>query len=259
MNKAHHIEVHSQAQRDGRDYTVALVRDMEIYARNRFGLVDDWNVKIRFSRAGHRTTSWGGVRFNQPFVSIAVPFYIFKNPVGMKFKEYDHIADDPEIGTETYNDWAEFIIMLTTHEVAHAIQHSFKYAYGLFKKESNHGGMCFDDMIEGHGEGWQAIYRELRVKYLTAYRAGKGIRPRVTRTPKKRSQDKPAIGRATISHASYRNYYVNGDYDVWREWKPTKLKGYGDYDIGMGTIGIILKSGRRIRVRVYKSHYEMIG
>ena len=125
------------------------------------------NIKRRYRFDTKFNVSYGGVRRRRMYVSL-----VLVSPTALKgtgdtrtYPEYDHIANDPVIGSIESADWRKYTAALLAHEVAHAIQYgsqesvtshySGKYTSSYVSKD----GFC-------HGPLWQSIYRFLRENFV---------------------------------------------------------------------------------------------
>lgn len=113
---------------------------------------DDWHPKVKLSFSQHRVRSWGGVRNNQPFISLAL--IKFANTTKATFHEYPSFAHDPEIGT-IYEDTEKAVKALVIHEMCHALQHSQKQNLSASFNASSKDA-------KAHGSLWKNLYRHTR-------------------------------------------------------------------------------------------------
>lgn len=112
--------------------------------------------------------SYGGRKNGAPYVSLNLGYYIkdmTRTGLG-DWHEYKHIDHDAEIGGFKGAHWCDKIAALVIHEVAHQVQFCAK-ADVIAASVKRHEGKALgrvkgDGAGDGHGEDWQAIYRDMR-------------------------------------------------------------------------------------------------
>lgn len=152
-------------------FTDALVSEMVTHIRKEYKH-DRFNVVSRCDAGKRRTTSWGGIRNGNGFISLCVKRYLTTNG-DMRFKEYAHVAADPVIGS-VQGDWKAILSVLIAHEVSHAVVHVV-FPYRVYRNAVFRGDPLPDWPSHdhaSHGKLWQHIYRDLRVRFVNnqAYR-----------------------------------------------------------------------------------------
>ena len=117
------------------------------------------------------------------YSSIDINFDLLYNGVSNIFAEYNHYAEDPEIGHIKITSWQEYIIVLAAHEIAHSFEMFLVntariksqrsifprrikikneelrrlYSLALQEREANKGNY--------HGKLFQEIYRIFRKEF----------------------------------------------------------------------------------------------
>ena len=224
------------------DYSHHCVSLMGAFAREEWGFPETWDIEtfVRFtaprrSRKGKliKRFSRGGVHWSRkkgggltPFVSLQLNHLrTSQTSTSFPFGEYDHIINDPEIGSLLDNKiWERYIAALCAHEVAHAVQHSAesnKNATSWLRNLTNDG--------ESHGEYWQEIYRVLRIKFVNDYDALPNLPKEARLKRPKRHTHNSVIGRVFINLGEYRNAPVYGNFDLVKSWQ-AKKEYYRDFD-----------------------------
>lgn len=155
-----------------RAFTNALVSEMIAHVRKEYKHTR-FDVDVRCDAGLRRTTSWGGMKDGNGFISLCVKKYLH-NSGDFTFKEYAHVASDPVIGS-IKGEWKATLSALIAHEVAHAVVHVVFpyriYSTAVLRKEPLPNWPSHD--FTSHGKLWQHIYRDLRVKFVNnqAYRS----------------------------------------------------------------------------------------
>lgn len=91
------------------------------------------------------------------FIDYGIHLYL-GNVLYITYTEYEHIKDDPIIGTACLNV-VDSLKRLVCHELAHHIDTVHDLCDVPHKVYSVHD--CGADIPSGHGGNWQKIYREL--------------------------------------------------------------------------------------------------
>lgn len=141
--------------------------DQVAFIRKRFDLGDDWSPEI-YTTFYRDTGSEGGIDLDdKPFITVSS--WDVRDIVGtnemMSYEEYDHIKDDPDIGSIESVNWKRYLGCLIAHELAHTltmeevpnsrdrIAHHFEFDVQL-------------DYKNQHGRLWQEFYRILRRDFI---------------------------------------------------------------------------------------------
>ena len=117
------------------------------------------DLRLKLSWHENRTYSRGGVRNGNPWVSLALS-ELRPNRAVFNFREYDHIAKSPNLGT-CHGPWQVYLAALVAHEVSHAVQHKC-----LKMGRPYWGEFSRSQLRRAHGTGWQEVYRYLRVSWV---------------------------------------------------------------------------------------------
>jgi len=123
---------------------------------------ENFKVKTRISFSNKRKRSWGGHKCGDGYISIAAHKYVapFERNYNGTFVEYDHYANDPEIGSIRNIPWTTRLAACIAHELAHAIQYAVA---------DEHIQAALNNDLEferGHDEFFQTIYRKLRINLI---------------------------------------------------------------------------------------------
>ncbi len=117
--------------------------------------------RVVCSWAPRRTTSRGGFRG----VSFAM-HSSWRQSQGSLYKEYASYAKDPVIGSKEIHAPGEWFRLIAAHELAHWMQRS----------PSVRVPHSFGGLRKGHGKGFRAIYRVLRLALLDIEERGLHLR-----------------------------------------------------------------------------------
>lgn len=152
------------------------------FAKDRFGLKDDIELKISFSDA--RTRSRGGysIKKKKMYISLVLSRYVraaynqYKYNDTQAFKdflypEYKGFKHSKTIG-EFLGYWTLALTALICHEVAHAVQFNRTHGSGA-SIDSGYEGAVIEAMNgkvhAGHGLDFQYIYRVLREEFVNQH------------------------------------------------------------------------------------------
>lgn len=126
-------------------------------------------LKITYSRrsihSARRVVRGGRFRFYEIQLNT---LFISQYPI-VGFSEYVRYERDPEIGGFTTNDWKLYVDATIAHELAHVIQFLFYYQGSTHPWRQPLTADTFHSLgvyEGGHGEFFQAIYRQLRQKFI---------------------------------------------------------------------------------------------
>jgi hypothetical protein len=117
---------------------------------------------VKYSSAQGVTRSRAGRKDQKPYARFAFSRIMdaierMGGADSLTFYEYDMFANDPEIGQIT-GSLEVYLSALVTHELGHMIQFAV-----LYECEGDEwSGIPVSSLYEGHGVGWQTIYRKLR-------------------------------------------------------------------------------------------------
>lgn len=155
FQKTVRAEVHEMV-----DHACNLLRKADSPVTVRAGFRDV--LKTRISFHGNRQSSWGGVNDAlNPFISLSLN-ELSVSQSEYTFSEYDHIAHSPAIGS-CAGDWRVYLAVLIAHEMAHAVQHTARRNHTQIRSRKE---MTRSLLLQGHGQGWQEIYRYLRLSWV---------------------------------------------------------------------------------------------
>lgn len=120
------------------------------------------SLEVRFTWSRNRTCSRGGFSIKRgiPYVSL---FFLDKFPPGQEeydWLEYGHIASLPSIGS-VKGPMEVALATLVAHEMAHAVQ-----GFACSRPVKKMNGITRKLLFESHGQGWQEIYRYLRINWV---------------------------------------------------------------------------------------------
>ncbi len=156
-----------------RSYAQAAVKGMIDFVDNSSIYKNFPEVSIDVTE--QNTGCFGGVRQEGdkfiPCIILSIPYITSYTAAG--FPEYNHIEDDPEIGSIMPVSWEHTVAIVLSHELAHAVinMHELTKRFGLFVPRTYRSYSV--DMIpeeykcqkKAHGRHWQFVYRELRNKF----------------------------------------------------------------------------------------------
>lgn len=148
--------------------------------QNMIDFVDETSIyknfpKVKLTITEERTGCFGGVeelgeKFT-PSIVLSKP-YITEYLIG-GFIEYKHIENDPEIGTVLPVSWEHAVVLVLSHEMAHAVinMHELTKRHGLYVPRTYHAYSVhmipeqYASQKKAHGKHWQFVYRALRNKF----------------------------------------------------------------------------------------------
>lgn len=137
------------------------------FIRERFGLGEEYSPEV-YTTFYRDTGSEGGLDVNDnAFITISswdVRHIIGSNEL-VEYGEYDHIAEDPDIGTIDAVNWKRYLACLIAHELAHTLTLD---ALPQFRERiTNHFPLDVQlDYHDNHGRLWQEVYRILRRDFV---------------------------------------------------------------------------------------------
>lgn len=146
-------------------YVKTSIAKMEAYVQAKLS-APEFKLKATISFGERRCRSWGGIRGEKPFVSLAVKRYEDARVAGaaIDFLEYSNIKSDPVIGSLVGVSWTKAVDALIAHEIAHAVQ------YFPNTKKNAMAAFGFNDSqsrsLKNHNVFWQKIYADLRAKFV---------------------------------------------------------------------------------------------
>lgn len=120
------------------------------------------SLNVTFSNAPSITRSCGGRKARRPYIKFAISRIMIEledQGEVLTFNEYPEFCDDPIIGS-VRGGMDVYLSALVAHELSHAIQ--FSIVFKDLCVEGGWNGMSEEQLWEGHGEGWQYIYKQLR-------------------------------------------------------------------------------------------------
>jgi hypothetical protein len=158
-----------------RGYAQSSIRRMAIFLDDN-AIYRDF-PKTKLSITNNETGCKGGARqingLFVPCIDISVPYVTEYTLTG--FHEYDHIYEDPEIGSiEFPTTWRHTLAAVICHEMAHAVvmMHELTKTDKIVIPETYHSysvdfirTSCANER-KSHGTHWQYTYRQLRNEFV---------------------------------------------------------------------------------------------
>jgi hypothetical protein len=124
------------------------------------------NLFVKLDYHEYRTKSRGGYRNSRAFITIAPDINRALSSKAYKFKEYSSFANSKVIGSCQGSPQLVFETLLC-HELAHAIQFWARATrVSLSKPNLNTAGLTQSSLNPPHGQGFQEIYRALRLALI---------------------------------------------------------------------------------------------
>lgn len=154
-------------QKNVEQFIQSFTGKMVSYVRVKYAC-PTFNPVVRVSFAERRTTSRGGIRRGNSFISIvAKRFLVAAQSTGMMDEpEYKSFNRDPVIGGLYNITWKKALASLLAHELGHAIQFDRGTKVGAKKVLGVENLDDRNEILRGHDWFWKQIYADLRVRFV---------------------------------------------------------------------------------------------
>jgi predicted SprT family Zn-dependent metalloprotease len=170
----------------------------------------------------------------------------------LKFKEYEHIESDPEIGTLYASNWKEYVTAIVCHEIAHCIDHYARINSVSVPVTGTEWPRTEMSQL-GHEHSWQSIYRFLRNRFVNH------THPMEIPDVVEKYEDAASIGTVEIQHGFAGTKFVRGIFELIADFEPTdEAVRYTEMGIPAHEGYIVIRRDEDIlRVLVRPSEHEI--